>query len=271
MGWIKRAWRGEERLWKVFWIYGVLMGIVFGLVGPIARSAFGNIGFIVALVIQVIYWIWLLVAQWRCAFNAEWQIWSYVVRIFVVISLSAIPLALFGGVMIGQDLIKAAECRKELQAYVAKGGTDVEGFKKQCIARQTHTDAESTQDSTATSSSPGILDAIKAGIECSKEGQGYQKNGGTDVKEFEQKCIKQHLHKGDATQPADSSAAAPPVMLNVPPDQQKYKQTCEKTMTDVATKSGVDPTNYIAQNQAYLQQCIQYYAGQDAANSHKSP
>ncbi len=28
MQWIKRTWRGEEKLWKVFWVYGVGLSLV---------------------------------------------------------------------------------------------------------------------------------------------------------------------------------------------------------------------------------------------------
>ena len=207
-----------------------------------------------------IYVIWVSVAQWRCAFNATWTIWGYVVRILIIFNIVAIPLSLlFGGVLVGQDLIKAAECRKELQAYVAKGGTDVEGFKKQCIARQIHKQGESTQNSSLSSLGSGFLSGIDAGFECAKETKNYQKSGGANPDVFKKKCIEQRLQALKGPSPA---ADIQPVAI--PPEQEKYKQQCEIAMTDVAQKSNTDPKAYIAQNQAYLLQCIQYYVSQDA-------
>lgn len=212
MGWLGRAWRGEERLWRVFWIYGVLFGIILNVINHIAGMFLGASVAVPYLVIGVIHSIWLVVALWRCAFNAEWRIWGYVIRILNVMCLVFLILGFLMGLsLVGADLIKAAECRKELKAYVEKGGNDPEGFQKECRERHTHPDKASTS--------------------------------------------------GAVTR-------TPPVSTNaVPIELKKYKKVCEQIMTEHAQKGGADPQPYIAQNQAYLHQCIQYYQGKDASSS----
>ena len=212
MGWILRAWQGQERLWKVFWIYGVILGIILQVIGSVVAALYGVALQIPALIFYIIYTIWLLVAEWRCAFNAEWKIWGYVVRILIIFGQIIIIIGvLAGGVLIGSDLIKHAECRKETKEYVAQGGTDAESFKARCIESKSHSN-----------------DGFAIGV-----GQ-------------------------------------PQVNVTViPPGSEKYKISCEKTMTTFSQKNGYNAQQYIAQNQAYLLKCIQHYQSKDAVNNKK--
>ncbi len=134
---IKRAWRGEEPLWKVFWVYGFLGGIVLGFVKAIIEnSILGMPGIILYWIVYIAYLIWNTVSQWRCAFNAGWRGWGYIVRALIILGLVLIPLGLLaGGLFVGQDLVKAAECRKEARQYAANGGEDVEAFKQECLRK----------------------------------------------------------------------------------------------------------------------------------------
>lgn len=60
------------------------------------------------------------------------------------------------------------------------------------------------------------------------------------------------------------SCLSDPIAAKAPPQTasssalESYRQQCEKIMTDYAKVHNADPINYIAQNQAYLQTCIQY-------------
>lgn len=124
MNQIKKAWRGQERLWKVFWIYNVLVGIVINLVASFLESADVVIHG-VWLLFSLVYTVWILVSEWRCAFNVDWKFWGYVIRVLIV----SIPVLLVlgfvvGGVLVGKDLIVAAECRKELTDYAVQNGLD---------------------------------------------------------------------------------------------------------------------------------------------------
>ena len=99
MGYIVRAWNGEERLWKIFWLNIVLGSILFRFLGALVQSFLlaTNIPvgwnifriifvafLLVFLLLLVIYFVWALVALWKCAFNAEWKGWGYLGRAFVV-------------------------------------------------------------------------------------------------------------------------------------------------------------------------------------------
>jgi len=79
-----RAWRGEQPLWKVFWIYGV------GTSG--ALIAFYVIAFYVdrvalrqaLLLCFALYTAWILVSVWRCANNTRERIWGLFARFLTV-------------------------------------------------------------------------------------------------------------------------------------------------------------------------------------------
>ncbi len=66
-----RAWLGEQPLWRIFWIYGVLASVA-------AETLFGVAAYQGRLVLQqallacfVPYTAWLLVSVWRCAENVR--------------------------------------------------------------------------------------------------------------------------------------------------------------------------------------------------------
>jgi len=52
----------------------------------------------------------------------------------------------------------------------------------------------------------------------------------------------------------------PAVAVPKPNPNLHYRQLCVDTMTDYAKKNDANPAKYIADNQAYLQQCIEYNA-----------
>ena len=84
MHWIKRAWRGEERLWRVFWIGGVILDIGFTAIKKILGHT-ETTDFVYAIV-ALIYLVWLFVSEWRCAFNVKWKGWGYIVRGLIILS-----------------------------------------------------------------------------------------------------------------------------------------------------------------------------------------
>jgi hypothetical protein len=105
MGFIKRAWRGEEKLWKVFWIWWLLtvvvLIVILVLLIPVAAVAFfpmlppfvGLLGlflmiptFVSVLFIIILpYIVWVCVSVWRCAWNAKLRIWGYLSRVIVIL------------------------------------------------------------------------------------------------------------------------------------------------------------------------------------------
>ncbi|MCP5362049.1 MAG: hypothetical protein H6908_05395 [Hyphomicrobiales bacterium] len=99
-GALSRAWNGQERLWKVFWIYGVVVGLVIGfLAGILVLTLFGAEyvpGRIINFVILP-YKIWIWVALWRCAFNTNWKILGYVVRVMIALDVIGMTLSVITG------------------------------------------------------------------------------------------------------------------------------------------------------------------------------
>jgi len=93
---IKKSWKGEEKLWKVFWIYNFLLGglINIGIGQTEKLEAEYMLWFLI--IVTLIWVVWVSVSLWRCAFNASWKGWGYIVRGFLVLSLVIGCLAIFG-------------------------------------------------------------------------------------------------------------------------------------------------------------------------------
>jgi hypothetical protein len=236
MGWIISAWRGEERLWKVFWIYGVLLSIILTVIQFVALK-FGAVANITLLVIRIIYSIWLLVAQWRCAFNAKWTVWSYVIRIFIILGILGFVLGfVFGSSLVSPTAIKALKCGKELQEYSQQGGKDIEEFKKNCLEGKVKPEANLAVEAVT----EAVIDKTKI-----------------DTPPL-------------PIAPAEALPIAPTEALPIAPAEvDKYKILCQQTMVEYAEKNSANPQQYIDQNQDYLKKCIEYYQAKDAASNNK--
>ncbi len=99
---LKKSWNGSEKLWKVFWLYYFLVNIVLNIALKMLPGFFGSLPNLLAIPIMVIVWayiVWILVSLWRCAFNTEWKVMGYVVRVIVVIFAVLTVLSLGGGAM----------------------------------------------------------------------------------------------------------------------------------------------------------------------------
>jgi hypothetical protein len=102
---VATCWRGGERLWKVFWLFGVAgaaaVGYVVGQVEGVVRSSpmwigVGLIFWGLAAVASVAYQVWAYVSIWRCAFNADWKGWGYIARAFAVLGALGMIFAIVG-------------------------------------------------------------------------------------------------------------------------------------------------------------------------------
>ena len=85
----QKAWQGGERLWKVFWVYYLLVAVLIGFGSGLAvwlDFQFPGLASLAALFgVAVFIWvIWAYVSLWRCALNVQWLGWGYIVRAFVV-------------------------------------------------------------------------------------------------------------------------------------------------------------------------------------------
>lgn len=90
----KKSWNGEEKLWKVFWLWGIVLYITSNIVGLLAGYAFFPIRFIVGilgLIFIFIYPIILVVSAIKCAKNTS-------LRIFKFLTFSFIPIFIYAHV-----------------------------------------------------------------------------------------------------------------------------------------------------------------------------
>ena len=113
MSFISRSWKGETKLWKIFWsgillpqIIGFLVGFFVSLyvLGSGADKATANESMRNALtslpwMIGVcIYYILLCICVWRCSFNVKDRPWAYAARtvliVFIVAMVMNIPMKL---------------------------------------------------------------------------------------------------------------------------------------------------------------------------------
>lgn len=76
---IKNGLKGYAKLWKIFWIYGFLLGLIIGcIVILIAQSSPGIV--IPVGILMFFYVAWWSISMWRCAFNVDTHAMGYVAR-----------------------------------------------------------------------------------------------------------------------------------------------------------------------------------------------
>lgn len=79
-----RAWRGEQPLWKVFWVYGVATSCVLIAV-YVLGFYLDRVALRQALLLCFApYTAWILVSVWRCASNTQEKFWSTIARLLTV-------------------------------------------------------------------------------------------------------------------------------------------------------------------------------------------
>ena len=94
---VRRVWRGEERLWKVYWLVAIMGGWALGTsVGVLARA--GILNNFLGLALLAVYAVYCGVGVWRCAFNVERPIWGYAARTVIGFSTIFFVVAVVWGV-----------------------------------------------------------------------------------------------------------------------------------------------------------------------------
>ncbi len=79
-----RAWRGEQPLWKVFWVYGVAASCAIAALYFGAMAAGHTLLRQFLLVVLAAYTSWIVVSVWRCADNTTEHIWGTLARFLTV-------------------------------------------------------------------------------------------------------------------------------------------------------------------------------------------
>jgi hypothetical protein len=96
MGFMERGWNGDEKCWKVIWVYGVLFiflaklcAVAICLVFPVDYVTVNYHGLFLTL-LRSVYTLWLFVSVWRCAADSDWKITTFFVRFLLIFFLSAL-------------------------------------------------------------------------------------------------------------------------------------------------------------------------------------
>jgi hypothetical protein len=84
---------GRERLWKAYWLLGLVGAVYFTIV----RLATGVGAFPepVGLTLEALYALYYAVSIWNCAFNVESPLWGYLARLTVVVGLVGMALEIY--------------------------------------------------------------------------------------------------------------------------------------------------------------------------------
>ena len=100
----KLAWRGDLRLWQVFWIGKLLLSCaLYLLVSGLSALFDSNLPIMLYSLIFPFYFIFISVAIWRCAPNTNNKIWMYLVRAQIILLLVAV-IVLVGFVVLDAQL-----------------------------------------------------------------------------------------------------------------------------------------------------------------------
>lgn len=214
---IKRAWNGEEKLWKVFWLYNVLGGIVISFLVSLVP--------IIGILLCIIYFVWNTVSLWRCAWNASIKLWGYILRVLIIFCVLVIPLGIIlGGMQKAKELITQAECRKEFQAKAQQQGTTLLEYMQQ------HADEfyKCTGKSHKLAESMTRLNDVM-----------------NKMNEEQPKIIKAF---DDSEKAADK--------LEATLKEYEIEKQCVDFLHQYAIKNKLDPIDYEVRNQPWIKQCI---------------
>ena len=212
----------------VFWVYGIVGGILLQILMGLLVGIGGFVGVGLAALLLIPYGIWSCVSNWRCAWNAGAKIWGIIVRVLVVISIPGYLFAVVG--LFGAAALGGA-------ATMAVPAAPIETpAMEQPMSVAPAPMAPETPMSVVPMGSPGDSMAAPAAPVAPMATMGS----------------------------SDPAAPAPlaPVAAPAAPAPAPAIDACEQRMTDFAVQNKADPKAYIAQNQTYLAQCRAALAGQ---------
>ncbi|CAG9232798.1 conserved hypothetical protein [Paraburkholderia tropica] len=86
-----KAWRGQERCWKVWWLMGLPYGLVAGFILRACVQA--EVSTLMLLAVVMLYaaglFLWMVCA-WRCAPNVKTSVWTPTSRMLIVLQTVAL-------------------------------------------------------------------------------------------------------------------------------------------------------------------------------------
>jgi hypothetical protein len=99
MQFIKSAWRGEQPLWKVYWLGGITIALTAAIVFGVVAVKMGGLPLETRQTINFIFlipWIWWYRSVWRCAPNASSKFFTYLGRFAIFLAVIGKGLVLSG-------------------------------------------------------------------------------------------------------------------------------------------------------------------------------
>lgn len=130
MRWLRIVWPGNEKLWKVFLLGGVIvpLGGWYVLMSlPMKLSGHGLMRLSYFMVLLTILNSWLVVPLWRCAANTNWWVWTRLARMFTLLLVGQILYFIWDGGFEDLSFHKRAAvlCRQILIVQVGSKHADV--------------------------------------------------------------------------------------------------------------------------------------------------
>jgi len=87
--------KGTNRLWHVFWLHNFLLGgLVTALVDPIVNTENAILIFSF-LALAGVWYLWVVVGLWQCAFNTKYRFLGYLSRIISVACVVGVAIIFF--------------------------------------------------------------------------------------------------------------------------------------------------------------------------------
>ncbi len=93
---VRRCLAGEAPLWVVYWLFGIIGGVLAGLFSLFAASASPVLG----IVLMASYGVFWAISLWQCARNAAFEFLTYVTRGLLVLVVLAGAVFLSGMVIL---------------------------------------------------------------------------------------------------------------------------------------------------------------------------
>jgi hypothetical protein len=90
---LRRYWRGEGPLWKLYWLYGVLLSTIGGaiMLGAVLERALPVPVLVLMLGLALVYTAYIQISIWRSAFNIntdplgiDRDAWGWMARVLTV-------------------------------------------------------------------------------------------------------------------------------------------------------------------------------------------
>lgn len=81
-----RAVKGQEKLWVIFWIYQILIGLVINAIAVFSVSNLDNAFTFIAISLKFCWFLFCAIGIWQCAFNTDYRFLGYFARVAAVLS-----------------------------------------------------------------------------------------------------------------------------------------------------------------------------------------